>query len=92
MSPANASSLARSALKIGGGIGLAAGTAVAAESGALFVALFCIVGTAAVMAGLGWSYWEHTPDGGPEVVLRNLHPASIDADVAARMAEKPLPK
>lgn len=85
MSPENSASLARSALKIGGGIGLAASVAIAVESGALFVALFSIVGTGAVMAGLGWSYWEHTPDGEPEVRLTTLAPEAIPADVAAKM-------
>ena len=85
MTPAIRDSLTRSALKIGGGIGLAAAISMALDNGALFVALFSILGTAAVMSGLGWSHWEHTVIGGLPVTLRALVPDAIPADVAAKM-------
>lgn len=87
MSPANRDSLARSALKIGGTVGLTAAVAAAIGDGAIFVALFSIVGTAAVMAGLSWSHWEHTVVGGTPFTLRTPAPESIHADVAAKMKE-----
>lgn len=85
-SSANARSLARSALKIGGGIGFAAAFAIAFESGALFVALFSSVGTAAIMAGLGWSAWEHTPAPGT-LTLKTLDPESLPPEVRAKLDE-----
>lgn len=88
MSDDQFNSLARSILKIGGGIGFAAGVAIAVETGALFVALFTMVGTAAMMAGLGMSYVAHAPHiGKPELTLRTLAPESVPADVRAKMKE-----
>ena len=86
MTPATRDSLARSALKIAGTVGLTAGVASAIDGGALLVALFSIVGTA-VMAGLGWSHWEHNSVGGTPVTLRTLAPDAIPADVSAKMKE-----
>jgi hypothetical protein len=87
MSPSVSASLQRSVLKIGGTVGLTVAAGLALENGALFVALFSIAGTAAVMSGLGWSHWEHTIVGGAPVTLRTVAPESLPADVSAKIKE-----
>lgn len=66
--------------------------AVSVDSGHFFTALFCIVGTAAIMGGLCWSIWEHTKEGEPflgdsPLILKTLDPKGLPADVASKMKE-----
>lgn len=88
----NVLSLVRSGLKIVGALCLTIGIGSAGQIDAIAAGILDIAGTGMTLAGLFWSLWHHTPDGGQPVTLRRFADTSpIPADVAAKMAANPSP-
>lgn len=88
----NVLSLVRSGLKIVGALCLTIGIGNAGQLDAIAAGVLDIVGTGMTLAGLFWSLWHHTPDGGQPVTLRTFaDTAHIPSDVAMKMAATPAP-